>query len=475
MKTSHFTTIVFFPTKFQVLRMDPQNKKVLASVTSDIPQELIENGVVTDPGALSVLIRKQFALAHVSEKSIAIMIPEFATYNKMLEIPTEAKTDLDEAVRWQMREFLPSHGEDMVLDWKITERGNKTITLIAVAVRNDILNGYVDAVSMAGLMPLAVETPVIAISRLVPTSDDISLAVFLDPSQGVMLALKKGKILASTMVTTLDSKVFLSEIARMIAHLGNVAIAHIYLGGQGASQEFATEIANFTKVSPTALAPAVVAEANVSNEYLLGISLSRKDPAEPSNETTVNLLPEMWVEHFRKNIFQLKAWTLTLTVAIVLWATFLSVVAFYMILSTRLQTYSDQSQAKSTTTSSEVITQVGAANQIAAQVLSIGAVTHQPFEVVNKVAAKTIPGITITGMNVNTENGATEIVGTADSRETLLTFKKALETDTDFTGVATPLSSLLTEGNTKISIVATYKPFAPATKPAARIQTIPLK
>lgn len=474
MKTSHFTSIVFFPTKFQVLRMDALNKKVVAYTSVAIPATLLENGTVKDSTGLSALIKKAFRDSRISERSVAVMIPEFATYNKMLQIPAEAKTDLDEAVRWQMREFLPSHGDQMVLDWKITERSSTGITLLAVAVRNDILNGYIDAISLAGLMPLAVETPAIAISRLVPLTEDYSIAIFLDESQGVMLAVNKGKILASTMVTTLDPTVFLSELSRMVAHLGNPQVAHIYLGGPGASQDFATEVAGFMKLQPQSLAPAVIAEANIANEYLLAISLAKKDPVAPSNENTVNLLPEIWVEHFKRSIFQIKAWTLTLTVSFVMWATFLSVIAIYIVLSARLQSYTDQSQSKSSTTSSEVLTQVGVANQIASQVLLIGSVTHQPFEVVNEVASKIVPGIVLTAFNVNTETGAVEIVGTADSREHLLAFKKALEADTNFTGVATPLASLLTEGNTKIAVVATYKPYAPAPKSNATIQTIPV-
>ncbi len=474
MKTSHFTSVVFFPTKFQILRMDTLDKKVVASASVSIPETLLENGIVKDTAGLASLIKKAFKETHITERSIAVMIPEFATYNKMLEIPTAAKTDLDEAVRWQMREFLPEHGDQMVLDWKITERTSSKITLLAVAVRNDILDGYIDAVSLAGLMPLAVETPAIAISRMVPVTEDYSIAVFLDESQGVMLAMNKGKILASTMITSLDAKVCLSELSRMVAHLGNISVAHIYLGGRSVTQEFATEISNFMKLSPESLAPAVIADATVANEYLLAISLGKKDPASPSNESTVNLLPEIWVEHFRKAIFQVKAWTLTLTISFVMWALFLSVVASYMILSSRLQAYTDQSLSKSQTVSSEVLSHVGAANQIAAQVLSIGAATHQPFEVVNLVASKIEPGIVLTAFNINIETGSVEIVGTADSREKLLSFKRALEADTNFTGVSTPLASLLTEGNTKIAIVAVYKPYAPVSKSSGTIQTIPV-
>src|SRR5690606_12190098 len=72
------------------------------------------------------------------------------------------------------------------------------------------------------------------------------------------------------------------------------------------------------------------------NEYLIPLSLQFKKAVEPSDPSTINLLPAFLVDQYREKRLRLQVWGATLTFTLFTWVTFLAVIAVYLLLSQQI-------------------------------------------------------------------------------------------------------------------------------------------
>ena len=67
-------------------------------------------------------INQIFAKSHVQSKQVIAALPTFAVFNFIINLPPMAKRDLDAAIKWEAKKFIPVPIEEMILDWKILNK-----------------------------------------------------------------------------------------------------------------------------------------------------------------------------------------------------------------------------------------------------------------------------------------------------------------------------------------------------------------
>jgi type IV pilus assembly protein PilM len=100
---------------------------------------------------LAKIIKGAWKKFGIKEKSVGIILPEFSTLVKSFKLPKLKLSEVNEAVRWQAQEFLPTNLDDNVLDWKIVKKEKDSLEISVVSVYKDILMGFVDSLVLGGL------------------------------------------------------------------------------------------------------------------------------------------------------------------------------------------------------------------------------------------------------------------------------------------------------------------------------------
>lgn len=453
-----FTSISISQHKLKLVRLAGDQKKILKASTYPIPEGLISQGKVQKVDELAGIIKTVWKKEGIRDRSVGIIVPEFSTFMKALTLPKLQSQELDEAVRWQAREFLPIKSDNMVLDWKVIGETPEAYEVLTVAVETGVLFGFVDAVNKAGLFPLVVETPSLCLERLAEAKDKGKLAIYRSHGVVVATVISGKKILASSVVAQNSEEGLLRELIQIQARFGKNTISSVAVCGNGLTQEFLNALQQKLQLPVELLKLGIVGLSDMENQdYIIALSQQLIDPEEPANSDSINLLPPVWVSHYKKELRDLRAWTISLVASVVLWSCLLVALATYMYLSQQEAVLTEESKPTSSTTDALAITtQVATINALSTKVNKYMNSFSYPQKVVSLIASKKIEGITITGYEVNTETGKAAIRGTASSRSVLISFKESLEQVPNFIRVNLPLESLLIELNVPFEISMDY-------------------
>src|SRR4030042_6584890 len=119
MNKNSFVSIYFTLGKLLIVKLNSSKKKVELFATIDLPPGVIQNHEVKDEKALSDVLKRVWQKLKIRERSVGIVIPEFSTFTKAMNLPRLDIGEIDEAVKWQADEYIPIEPKDMILDWKI--------------------------------------------------------------------------------------------------------------------------------------------------------------------------------------------------------------------------------------------------------------------------------------------------------------------------------------------------------------------
>lgn len=456
-----FVSLYFSSEELRVVQLNPKQNKVKVATTVPIPKGTVTNRQVDDEEALSNLIKAVWTKLKIKEKSVGLVIPEFSTFTKTITFPKVDRSEIDEAVTWQAQEHLPWSEEDTVLDWKIIGETKKDYKILFVAVRKDVLLGYVNAASKAGLFPVVVETPSLSLVRLSKTGEKGKLIFYGGNNSGIYILTNGQEIKGSSVVYSSSLDNLLATAEEMAMHYKNVTIESIEIGGPGGEGDFAQKLSQLFKIEPTLLGGDFkgISKDHI-NKYLIPLSLQLKDPAEPSDQITINLLPSKWVKKYEFRKLQLQIWGLTLLVSYIVWVAFFATLAAYIYMSQQITKLSEENRQFRTSNPEKVkaVEQIQAVNANADKILSISNATIYPQDIINDIYAARPEKISINTYEINLESGQISIDGFADDRLSFLSFKQALESVDNFSIVISPIASLEVEENVPFTMEFSYLP-----------------
>lgn len=143
---------------------------------------LIKEGEVIDAEGLSTALRSMFS-EHKLSKTVRVGIANQRVAVRTFRLPLiEDPKELDTAIRFQAQEHLPMPLDQAVLEHQVVARsddgdGNRSMEVVAVAARRDMLKSLLTALSGAGLRPAGIDLSAFALIRALsgvtdgPTAD----------------------------------------------------------------------------------------------------------------------------------------------------------------------------------------------------------------------------------------------------------------------------------------------------------------
>src|SRR5574337_561425 len=134
-----------------------------------IHPETIVDGIIMDDAAVSRAIRQLFDKHSITVKDVAFSVSGHSVIIKKIKVPAMKAVELREGIAWEAAQHIPYAIEDVNLDFQIlrhSDSGELEMDVLLVAVKKDILNDYLTAISAAGLNVVVVDVDVFAIENI---------------------------------------------------------------------------------------------------------------------------------------------------------------------------------------------------------------------------------------------------------------------------------------------------------------------
>jgi type IV pilus assembly protein PilM len=121
-----------------------------------------KNALLLSTRDLSRAIKGILEEIHSTEKQAIFSISDFSTFFTTFELPSMQEKELPDAVRFEARRHVPLPISEVVLDWRLLEKGKKQgpYRVLLVAVPKEIINYYEEIARFANLKLKALEAEV---------------------------------------------------------------------------------------------------------------------------------------------------------------------------------------------------------------------------------------------------------------------------------------------------------------------------
>lgn len=165
-----------------------------------------ENVKDRDLVQLSGTIKKLCNDAHISSKKVVLSLPESIAFTRLMKFPLLTNEEIESAVKWQSEEYIPIPIKDAVVRHQILERqevGNPPQVLVQViAVAKDKVEKYINVATEAGLDVIAIETELLALSRVWGQPDKTFLVADFGAKSTNIGVVKNGQLFLSRSIPT---------------------------------------------------------------------------------------------------------------------------------------------------------------------------------------------------------------------------------------------------------------------------------
>ncbi|MBI3634557.1 MAG: pilus assembly protein PilM [Candidatus Yonathbacteria bacterium] len=143
-----------------------------------IPRGVIEGGEVKKPSDLRAIlseVKKEYNLEFV-----AVSLPEEKAYLFDLRLPQTGKSNIRGAIELALEERVPLKASEALFDYQIEKESDTTMYVNVSVVPRALIDGYLEAFSMSGIIPVAFEIEAQSVTRAIIPDEDNRASMIVD-------------------------------------------------------------------------------------------------------------------------------------------------------------------------------------------------------------------------------------------------------------------------------------------------------
>ena len=143
---------------------------------ADIPAGAIEDGAISDPDTAAGIIRQLFKSTGVKETNVAVSIGGYSVIVKKINVQTMPEEQLQETIHFEAEQYIPFDISDVNLDFQIlgeNENNPNQMSVFLVAAKKDMVNDYINLVTLAGLNPCIIDVEAFALQNVFEANYDV--------------------------------------------------------------------------------------------------------------------------------------------------------------------------------------------------------------------------------------------------------------------------------------------------------------
>jgi type IV pilus assembly protein PilM len=115
-------------------------------------------------------------------KEINFSIPDFCTFFTTFQMPAMNENELAEAIRYEVRPYIPLPLSEITLDWVVTngQVGKTPIEVLVVAIPNDIIQQYQNIARISNLRLKSLEPETFSLARVIAKIGEKGIVAIID-------------------------------------------------------------------------------------------------------------------------------------------------------------------------------------------------------------------------------------------------------------------------------------------------------
>jgi len=98
----------------------------------------------------------------IKSREANVSLPSFYTYMNLIELPILTRQELEKAVYYQARQYVPISLNDVILDWQIVKKTDTRIYILLTAVPKDIIEKYTIIGKLANVKIKSIELEIVS-------------------------------------------------------------------------------------------------------------------------------------------------------------------------------------------------------------------------------------------------------------------------------------------------------------------------
>lgn len=144
------------------------------------------NSLASSAEELAEAIKAILREAEIITKEVSFSIPDFSSFFTSFDLPSMSPQELEQAVRYEARSYIPLPLSEITLDWKIINSGGgakenqgseQPIKVLVAAISNEVINQYRQIATLANLKLAFLEAEVFTMQRSVAIDKSKTIAV----------------------------------------------------------------------------------------------------------------------------------------------------------------------------------------------------------------------------------------------------------------------------------------------------------
>lgn len=154
--------------KIVAARESSGHLEIRAASSTNLPEGLVENGIILDPQKAGKFISAGLAEFGEPVSSAVFSVPSSLAALRWVALPNLPTEELREAARFKVRRHLPFPAESAYIEASAPNSGSGDgDQSLVIAVRREVIDSRAEALESAGLTPIAAELEAQAILRVV--------------------------------------------------------------------------------------------------------------------------------------------------------------------------------------------------------------------------------------------------------------------------------------------------------------------
>ena len=174
----------------------------------NIPNGVVEDGVIKDPETIADAIRELFGSQKVKNKNVAVSIGGYSVIVKKIQVQSMTDAELQSAIHLEAEQYIPFDINDVNLDYQILGESSTVanrLDVILVAAKKDLVNEYVNLMELAGLNLCVIDVDAFALQNIYEINND--------GTEGVVALIDVGASKTSLNILNGNSSLFMRDVA----------------------------------------------------------------------------------------------------------------------------------------------------------------------------------------------------------------------------------------------------------------------
>ena len=143
---------------------------------------------------LAEIVKATVKEAKIISRAAYFSLPVYSSFSTLIDFPTMSEKEIETAIPFEAKKYVPVPITDVVLDWSIIDPLNKQkgLQVLLMAVPKKIINRYREVIQLTGLNLSALESEIVSLSRALIGNDKSTVILIDVGARSVSLSIVDG-------------------------------------------------------------------------------------------------------------------------------------------------------------------------------------------------------------------------------------------------------------------------------------------